>query len=365
MKITTDYLRDQNPKSIIYVDDQGLTPAYVKQAAYPTLETTKNVHDNVFAYPGSRLLPLHTKEATFLSAAYFYGEQVKDDLAECKIKRAAAAFEIEEDVHKVKDLFNQVLSKSASQTAATPYALTVEMSKSAGEQSFYPLGNAAELEASADQMSKDYHEGRLPLELYFDASRALVKAAKDLSVPSTKIPRSINQLGTPRVPDFEYATENLHLRKAAGYITAEQHDLYKEILQGASHEYDSLPTFSEKDEAMTKWAEAILEVDRMHGLDKLYGKQVKDAYSMLFSGPSYQEIEKAAGETLFVADQPLPLGALRAIPEKDISVRFTKPEAEKIHSWQKSASAFEVNRELALTDDGFQEELLRLAVKFG
>lgn len=365
MKITTDYLRDQNPKSIIFVDDQGLTPAYVKQAAYPTLETTQKVHDNMFVYPGSRLLPLHTKEAAFLSAAYFYGASVQDELAETKIKRAAETFGIQDDVHKVKNLFNQVLAKSASQTESTPYALTVEMSKSAGEQSFYPIGSADELEKSADQMSKDFHEGRLPLELYFDASRAVVKAASALSVPSNRIPRSVNQYGTPRCPDFAYASENLHLRKAAGYITEDQHDLYKDILQGASDEYNSISTYAEKDEAMLKWAEAILEVDRMNGLDKLYGKQVKDAYSVLFSGPSYQEIEKAASETLLLVDQPVPLGALRAIPEKDISVRFTKPEAEKIHSWQKAASAFEVNREIALTDEGFQEELLRLAVKHG
>jgi hypothetical protein len=360
MKLKTDYTTDQNPRSIHFVQDQGITPEYIKSAAVPTKESVQGMPDTVFADPGKRLLPVHTKEATFFSAAYFFGSGDSDPSVATRIEKAAAAFGITSDIVNVRNAF----VFETKQASAVPYALEVEMSKEAGVHSFYPLLTRDNVVDSASQMSRDYHEGRLPLELYRDAAVNTVKSAHELGIEDRELPKTVVQLGTPRTPDFQYAASRVSLSKSAGLINEEALPVYLDILQAAESEYNSISDFTEKDAAMTKWAEAMLDLDRACGIAK-YNEIVVDPYSALFSGTSYADIDKAASETLFINDAAVPLAALQAIPSKDVHARFTKDESASILDWQKSASAYDINRELGLQSEAFHDELLRLAVKYG
>lgn len=360
MKLKTDYTTDQNPTSIHYVHSQGINPEYVKSASIPTKESLQDKPDAVFADTSKRLLPVHTKAATFWSAAYFLGSGESDTEVMSRIEKAAAAFGIQSDVEAIKKVFTY----ETKQASAVPYALEVEMTKNSGVHSFYPLLNRDNVVDSAAQMSRDYHEGRLPLELYRDAAVNTVKAASTMNVADRELPRTVVQLGTQRIPDFSYAKTVAGLRKSAGLVNGEQHAIYMDLLDAAESEFDSISDVNQKDQAMDKWAEAMLELDRTCGITK-YTDNVVDPYSAIFSGPSYADIEKVASETLFIADTAVPMAALRAIPTKDVNVRFTKDEAEAIRGWQKSASAYDVNTALGLQSEAFHDELLRLAIKHG
>ena len=360
-----DYISDRNPTPLFWLFDQDKIPNYVKDASVYEEDNLTELSDESFASKMLRRFPVHTKVSTFLSAAYYYGNQLDYPDVEARIKSAAEAHGIEGDVEDLHYVFQPKTTKQAGVLKA---ALTLDIGDGNGEQHFYPINTKEALVASAETAAEDYHTGRLPLELHRQVSMAIMKEATDLSVDLREIPGSVQRLGTHRVPDFDHALTCVNIRKSAANLSDEVHDVYTDVIKSAKHEFEnSQQSFVERDLAMTKWAELLLDLDRQNGIERYDGQHLLTPYETIFSGETYEEIEKAGSQVLFVNDAPVPVQAVKAIPEKEIHNRFNKDVACDIIGLQKEASedVYGANTKLGLLSESDTEELLRLALKYG
>lgn len=344
-----DQIADACPRPLLFLESKGVTPPFEKSASDTWVE---NLAPNAFALPGKRLFPVHTKRATWESCVYFEGSGYTDSRVKDNLEKAAEAWGIEEDVSHAISMFTTESTKSAS---ANRYALEVD------GLGYYPLESEIDRETSADAMVEDFREGRLPLPLFRKAAREIVSTSGDVGLPL-----KVLSLGTPRLPDFEGAREELPLRKEA---SKDLYSMYEDVLSVAEQEYtESQSDPLTKAASMDKYAELMYELDTQAGIQ--YDERTVNPYDLLFTGPSAQDIEKAARETVFVCDQMVPVQSLLAIPEQDLRNHFRTPDAELIMEFQKSASAgvldiYEVRQCLSLFNEGFSEDLLKLCIKHG
>ena len=344
-----DQIVDACPRPLLFLESQGVVPEFEKSAADSQVES---LAPNAFACPGKRLFPVHTKRAAWESNVYFTGSGYTDPQVKDNLEKAAKAWGIEEDVSHAVSMFTTQQVKSAS---ANRYALEVD------GLGYYPLGSEFERELSADAMVEDHHEGRLPLPLFRKAAREMVKNAGDMGLPL-----KVLRLGESRLPDFEGARAELPLRKEAA---KDSYSMYEDILNTAEQEYtESQEDPLTKAAALEKYADLMCECDESLGIR--YDDRVVDPYSLLFTGASAREIEKAARETVFICDRMVPLQAMLAIPEQDLRNHFRTPDAELLMEFQKSASEgvvdiYEVRECLNMFDEGFSESLLKLCLKHG
>lgn len=360
-----DYISDRNPTPLFWLFEQEKVPDYVKSASVYDEDSLEGLSDASFAAPLTRRFPVHTKAATFLSAAYYHGKKLDFPEVEERIKAASVSHGVEEDVENVSLLFHTPVVKKASEIK---YAFEIDLGNEQGVQRFYPMNNESEILDSAIASSDDYHEGRLPLELYHKAARSLMKEAAHYDLNQDMIPETLRDLGTPRTPDFDHAMVCVNLRKTAANLSDEEYEVYTEVIKSAQHEFEtSEAPFEEKDADMVKWAELILDLDRQNGIEKYDGYHLVNPYATLFSGETYESIEKAGSQMLFVGDLMIPVQAIQAVPESEVTHRFNKDASEEILSIQKTASedVYEANRKLALLEEFDLEELTRLAIKYG
>lgn len=360
-----DYISDRNPTPLFWLFEQEKVPDYVKTAGVYDEDSLEGLSDASFAAPLTRSFPVHTKAATYLSAAYYHGKKMNFPEVEARIKAAAEAHGVKEDVEHVANIFSTPTVKQAS---AVKYAFEIDLGNGEGVRRFYPMNNESELLNSMVQASDDYHEGRLPLELYHKSAREFMKEAKHYELDPGMIPGIVTEMGTPRTPDFEHALVCINLRKTAANLSDEEHEIYKEVIKSAQHEFEtSEAPFETRDADMIKWAELILDLDRQNGIEKYDGYHLVNPYSTLFSGETYESIEKAGSQMLFVDDLMIPVQAVQAIPASEIQHRFSKNASEEIRNIQKTASedVYEANRKLSLLEDVDLEELTRLAIKYG
>lgn len=344
-----DQIVDACPRPLLFLEEKGITPDFEKSASDSQVES---LAPNAFACPGKRLFPVHTKRAAWESNVYFAGSGYTDPQVKSNLERAARAWGIEDDVAHAVSMFTTESTKSAS---ANRYAIEVNGC------GYYPLETQLDRELSADAMVEDLRDGRLPLPLFRKAARAMVKNASDIGLPP-----QVLRMGVTRLPDFQGAREELPLRKEAA---KDSYEMYEAILNTAEQEYtESTEDPLTKAASLEKYAELMCELDENLGIR--YNEQVLDPYSLLFTGASEQDIEKAAGETVFICDQMVPLQAVLAIPEQDLRNNFRTPDAELIMEFQKSASEgvvdiYEVRECLAMFNEGFSESLLKLCLKHG
>lgn len=364
-----DYTTDHNPKALHYAFSNKLLPEWVKEAAVPTAEDVQRLTPAAFAIRKAKLLPCHNKLATLLSAAMYHGTPGLRDAApeaEAYIDRISRVFGVQDDVATIKEGFAQAKSASASvdEESEELCALQVQLTKEGAVHNFYTLETADDVVASADAIGKDYDTRSLPVEYYEDACKNLMKRAKAINVDLNQIPADVQDMGTERTPDFNQARVRVNGRKWAGVVTNTDLELYHDLIDSAEAEYLSLDSFKSRDSAMRKWASALLELDRVHGITQ-YSSRLVDPFRTLFSGVPLDEIEKMANEVVFVNEKMIPVAALAAIPEKEVQCRFNKQAAETILSWRESDDAYQTGRDISLMSESEQSELITLAVRHG
>lgn len=362
MKPQRDFITDHNPTSIYQALSSEACPDYVLESECLTQEKTASLSRTAFAVPDKRMFPVHNKAATFLSAAYFFGSGFDDPEVEENIKRAAESHGIESDLDNLYSLFTTTTPKQASDSSQPTYAVSVEFGPD-DVQNFYPIHNALAIEASAEQIEKDANEGRLPLELKRQACLSLMKAASNNSqVDVETLPSGVVSMGTPRIPDFDKMKMAADLRGAICKLAEEEKSLLSDLVTGAEEEYTKTASIEERDAAMEKWAELILNFDRRNEIT--YGGYIEDPYKALFSGPSDQDIQKMARENVDVLGALVPRLAFSKIADESVRREFTEENAEQILAVKEAASrdGMEATGKLEGLSSGVQRELLQLLV---
>jgi hypothetical protein len=320
-----DFVEDNNPTAINHVVDNVGMPDYVKSAAHVE---DSDYGDNAFAAP-SRSLPVHTKAATWLSAAWLGGNthRIPYDYATAKanIKQAAAAWGIEQDIDTIFQLHESTTKEASDEPAVSPeHALTVDFAgeNNLGVQSYYSIKTASEVVDASIQSTREYAKGRLPIEFMRVASKAIVKKAAELNVRPEELTKNTNRLGSQGIPSFDNALKVAALRETWGGVPAEAMSSYEEIILGAKHAYEKAASVEEADAVVEKWAALWVEHDANNGVT--YSSTVADPYSALFSGEKAEDVEKKASTMFVLRDVVIPMDELRVIDDIVVEQNLTK-----------------------------------------
>jgi hypothetical protein len=352
-----DQIKDQNPRALFHLQKQEGAPEWAKSASIPAPDDLKGLSNAAFACPQTRSLPVHTKESCWQSAAYYWGQDQRDPDIETRLKAAARALDMAADLEWVESQL-QTRTKSAS---APRYALNLIMEEGQ-EQGFYPLGDDEQLVESADALRKDAHDRRLPVECLRDASVELLKEARARDLED-QMPAVVIKWGEERIPDPVGARVNINLRKCASTVHA---DLYEDLYLGWCEELEKAADYRERDQLTEKWAELLVDLDRLAGVERYHDMQ-PHPYAVLNAGPTHAELEKVANQTLFLGETMVPARALVSVPEAEVRKYFRKDAAARILGIQKLASAdtWAANRDLGELDEELGRELLRLTLRHG
>lgn len=337
-----DYVSDQNPRPLYRIDALVGTPEYVNTAAIITPAQTEKLASVAFASRRDRTFPCFDKASTYLSYAYFCGAGGKDAEVAGRIKQAGQFFGIAEDLAKI----DQALSTEKSAAESGPkYALPAGSVAGLSAQ-LYPINSREEVEASAHQLLHDIR--RVPVAAFRKAATAMVKAAAEY--PGTVLEARIVRAGTERFPDFGFAAKVASNRRFE-VKAPEAIALYEDIVKAAA-------TANEQD--AEKFASLWAELDGRFGVR--YENGIIDPWSAIFSGPTRQEVEKLASTFTFLADSPVPVSAVAAIPEEQLRHRLSAKSATALLATVKQGSAAALTALFATWEPEAQREVLQLAL---
>lgn len=321
-----DFVTANNPAIFGYLQEKDAIPGYVLSSNKISKEEVDCLDKVAFANPVDRLYPCHTKEACWESAAYFAGSGETDATVKGNIEKMAKFHGIEEDVTSVFAIFEGEMNKIASAEDTTPkgiekYALTLDFQgfQGRGVENFYPINNEAEIVASSDACTADYKAGKIPTGAMRKIASAITEAAIAHNVDLSELTAEARLFGTRNTPDPEAASVLVHMRKSAAHeeLVAE----LQEKLAGSKDMYEAITLTNEI-------AEKMLTLDKQAGVR--YGKGVLDPYSMLFTGPTIEEFEKAAASTISLRGVNIPVEDFVNLSDKDIDINFSSKSASII-----------------------------------
>lgn len=304
-----DFLSDQNPRTLVRGVLAGVTlPAYA-EGDWPTASELQGLKSAAFADPANRLHPIHTKQATFMSALYASSVEggVADAVVE-NIRKAASVHSIAGDVDPLLDQLQQNKQASGESTADL-YAFRD------GEKAFYPLGTQFDLEKSATSIASDIHYQLLPVRHVRTACEALIKRAQALACPLDSLPDAVVRMGMRLQPHLE------PLRKQADWRERlTQEPLYKAAVE--------LYAADRTEENLCECAEAWHQLDRIHGVKASnINLSVLDCWC---SGVTEEEVKAASRHTLWFGDDSVPAGVLTTVPRDTLGSWFGAGTREKM-----------------------------------
>jgi hypothetical protein len=100
------------------------------------------------------------------------------------------------------------------------------------------------------------------------------------------------------------------------------------------------------------------ELDAQQGVKYAHG--ILDPWAAIFSGPTREEVAKAASEFAFVGETPVPVATLQAIPEARLRECLSTKTASAFVTARTSAAT--LTAQLGAWDRPVQQEILRLAL---
>jgi hypothetical protein len=348
-----DYVKSNNPKPLYAaMAALGKFPEFVTKQAGVSEEDLDALHDASFADPANRELPVHTKAAAYLSAAYYFNEkEARPAGTEERLRAVASSYGFAGELDK---LASTGLRNAEPAPEPDPvYALFFEVD---GKQSgVYRLDTVNRMLHSAEAMVKDASAGRLALKDYRKGAMAVVKLASAAGV-SGELPPAVLRMGADNLPSLELAGAVAVLRKYAG-VSEENLETYSDIVKAASEEYEAS---GHDAAALDRWVEAWTELDKACGVK--YSSTVLDPYSAFFSGIPMDEVAKLASSTVLLRDVMIPVADFAAVPENAFRYNFDDATATSLLGTQKlaAADAMAANKELAELPEDLQKRLLRV-----
>lgn len=303
-------------------------PDYVLNGQTITAADVANLHDRAFADPANRRFPLHTKEATVMSAIAYFGQGGKDAHVQARIRAQAVQHGVLDVEQKIEGIFQNQQEKSASAPEAH-FALTIEDGENV--TMLYPIDSESNITESARFIIKDATERRLPLSFVRAAALTLVKRAHDLQLPVEQIiPAEIISLGENRIPNFDEAKQAAVRRRVYCDLDEQAFRLLNEAVDAAKEAY-----YEGED------IEDFIDVWRMvdDGAGVKYSALIKNPYQVFFSGEKRSDVEKFASEIVFVGETPLPSEVVLGLRDADIDGYFRAQTAALVKQARDAAAA--------------------------
>lgn len=289
-------------------------PDYVKESSILP-EDVAALTDSQFGRSQSREFPLDTPGHVYLSYGHCKSAGIEEPDLIQKILKAGAFFSIESDLAAIDSAFSSLTKKASEEKRYAIYldfGIANPQSPNPGEKvggvhGFYPINSPAEIEESAVKVANE--RTRLPLEIFAEASRNLVKAAAEQSVPERLLPVIVQTYGVDRVPSAEYV-----LKAAADRSAATGDTIYADIAQAAIENEEGRPSH--------EFAELWLQADRLNDF-KSASKHDPDPFMILASGRTVAEVDREIESWTVLNDSAVPVTKLASVTEKDLTRRFS------------------------------------------
>lgn len=327
----TDFVSDTNPAIFLHLSEKGLIPSYTMESDCQTMDKLAAQHDCTFADPGNRLFPCHTKADCWKSAAYFAGNNLKDESIKDNIIKMASVHGITEDVEKVFDSFkNEFETIAPAQPAICKYACVVDYAgyQGLGKEGYYPINNYAEIVDSAETLNDEYQHNRVNISMMRKIACNIMEAAEEHGVIPTDIPRTVRDFGVRRLPDPYAATTLIGCRKQASVDMAP----YLHVLQTLAEELTKAASWQAGMELADSAANEIVSLDRQNGI--AYNRSMMTPFEVLFTGPTVADMHKAAACLVRVHNVSVPVADLVNIPGEVIDVNFSADDANIVKEAQ-------------------------------
>jgi hypothetical protein len=280
-----DILHDNSYRVLASIADavgEAGMPDYVANREIMDQKQAAELDDMDFANPADRLYPLNSKEAIWMSAAYFehtrpevenYKQAGMSDYVQTRIKQAARVFGIGEDVDaavaKIKEA--RIVKESESD-----YGLP--------DKKRFRVTSPEELKVASEYF--DENRVKYPTEVREKVSSFLVKKAFTYGVDTEELPSSVVKEAGFGIPDHELLLSEINERMKVAS------DPSCAILLGNINLLLECREGCDLTSNIEKIASIIKDFDAIEGLDKQYGKTVPYPADILCAKP----ISKAAAE---------------------------------------------------------------------
>lgn len=342
-----DYTQTNNPRSLHAAEKIHKFPAWVAEEPVDTNDLVKKA-SAAFADTERRLLPIHTRGATFRSAVDLFANFNSYSMGVCeRVKSAAVTFDLMDDLQPYLPAEEQ--EKSAA-FEDTKYAL--DYIHGDRHVQALPISTPGMTYDSSRELTKMASNGQVHFLQLRAAAQDIVKAANTFEVD---IPELIGMLGTERLPDLEKAANILENRGAMVSRDPSVDKAYKDLATQARAGADP-------EELMVK----IASVDANSGMRYRYnprGIAVLPS-SVVYSGPPISLLEKAANAYAVTGDTEIPMEAFLAIPQEDLITQLSKEAGELVID-ARSGGGMKMTDCLEKIASSDRKLVIQLAVKHG
>jgi hypothetical protein len=255
-------------------------PDFVKEGSVPTPDEVDKLPVTAFADQIGKKFPVHTKEACYLSYAYFKRQKQQfTKRAAQRIERKFNDMARFWDIEPAMDKLAEDLAPKHEKQAATEddYALTV--SHDGTPLHYFPINNRKAVEKSAEELVE--HRGNFTYEMRKEAAQRLMGAYIREGYPISSVPNIIQSMAGFGITTKEAAVKELDRRVTFAKTTSEKKAAapLKKLASTIRKEGDEVLTA----ETLVKVAGVIDVFDRCLGVTKHYGAEFEYPEDVLFS----------------------------------------------------------------------------------
>lgn len=348
-----DHVGDQNPVYLFKAAEHVALPDYVTQAPTLTPDDVRGLPSFSFADRAGRLFPIHTKEATVMSAMCFYGRQYSSREIEAALEKAAHTHGVADLLEQFRTIFRPLEKKAHAPEPR--YALAYD--DGTGTRYFYPITGETELLESARRLTKAAGQERIPLKFVRAAAREMCKRASELGQqPERILPAEVVSLGEDRIVDFNMAKRAVALRREFAGLPDEALQLYDATIDSAKEAYA-------QGEDLQDFVDVIEMLDDAHSVK--YSHLIQDPYQVFYAGPKVEDVVKFANQVVFVGDVAVPAEVMARTVPQAIEDWFDGDTAAAVKKARDMATKSPAAATQALAGIGRENEqmLLRLALQ--
>ena len=278
-----DALHDNSHRTWIQLADtyETFVPSYVNNYTLPDKEAASKIPDTLFADPARRLFPIDSKEAVWLSAAYFaknaealpYDEVEQEYVSEC-IKAAAAVYGNEGDIGKIMKVITDKPVEKQAESSDANYGWVMRSEDGTTVARKYPMFDKTGVYKAAQYF--DEYRQSYPIGIRRTISRNIMRKAAELDIAMGELKPSVLReagFGIPRKDVLmEEIYERSHLAK----------DAESAILLANVNELIAGMGDTEIGENLDKIAEVLEAFDSAAGLTMQYNKKILMPADFLF-----------------------------------------------------------------------------------
>ena len=230
-------------------------------------EEFEDLPDTVFAWPGRRQFPIHTREHTTMSLGYRKFASAVPQEVDAMLSKAAEIYQIDTKI------FNKTLTKQASEV---PWLLP--------EKQRFKVASADDVVTMERLLHERYTT--MPIE---DRTQAFYRLCKFAEQHNVKLSSATHKLAGFTLTSTKMLKDACEAREMAAKKLGSNLAVAYEKVAGM---FDGVEPFIKDRPYQLKVAAELAKLDRASGVDRFYGKSIPDPVRTVFN------MNKLASETM-------------------------------------------------------------------